>query len=305
MKLINGFDLMEYAKERGYILPAFNTTNMEMTYGIVKGLCSADLPGYVQISSNNLRLSNPFVIADLVRDAVKNIDTPIGLHLDHGKSFEDVKACVDAGFTSIMIDMSHLPFEENMKQSKRAADYCHMYGIPVEVELGALAGKEDDIVNEDNGKTDPRQVPIFVEGTGCDTLAVAIGNVHGLGLTPQIDIPLLEEIRQALPEVKLMVLEPFVLPGDATDSTPEAPQRWETFHREVALRAAAAQRVARKHHACFVPLQARFDAASARGGRGYWLMDGVHPTAMGHELIARAWMEAFRQASNDEWEGKA
>lgn len=116
---------------------------------------------------------------------------------------------------------------------------------------------------------------------------------------------LLEEIRQALPEVKLMVLEPFVLPGDATDSTPEAPRRWETFHREVALRAAAAQRVARKHHACFVPLQARFDAASARGGRGYWLMDGVHPTAMGHELIARAWMEAFRQASNDEWEGKA
>lgn len=196
MKLINGFDLMEYAKERGYILPAFNTTNMEMTYGIVRGLRNADLPGYVQISSNNLRLSNPFVIADLVRDAVKDSDTPIGLHLDHGKSFEDVKACVDAGFTSIMIDMSHLPFEENMKQSKRAADYCHMYGIPVEVELGALAGKEDDIVNEENGKTDPKQVPVFVEGTGCDTLAVAIGNVHGLGLTPRIDIPLLEEIRQ-------------------------------------------------------------------------------------------------------------
>ena len=196
MKLINGFDLMAYAKERGYILPAFNTTNMEMTYGIVKGLRNADLPGYVQISSNNLRLSNPFVIADLVRDAVKDSDTPIGLHLDHGKSFDDVKACVDAGFTSIMIDMSHLPFEENMKQSKRAADYCHMYGIPVEVELGALAGKEDDIVNEENGKTDPKQVPVFVEGTGCDTLAVAIGNVHGIGLTPQIDIPLLEEIRQ-------------------------------------------------------------------------------------------------------------
>ncbi len=196
MKLINGFDLMEYARERGHILPAFNTTNMEMTYGIVKGLQNAELPGYVQISSNNLRLSNPFVIADLVRDAVKDSDTPIGLHLDHGKSFADVKACVDAGFTSIMIDMSHLPFEENMRQSKRAAEYCHLYGIPVEVELGALAGKEDDIVNEDNGKTDPKQVPIFVEGTGCDTLAVAIGNVHGLGLTPQIDIPLLEEIRQ-------------------------------------------------------------------------------------------------------------
>ncbi|MBQ6373849.1 MAG: class II aldolase [Clostridia bacterium] len=196
MKLINGFELMAYAKERGYILPAFNTTNMEMTYGIVRGLCQAQLPGYVQISSNNLRLSNPYVIADLVRDAVKGKETPIGLHLDHGKSFEDVKACIDAGFTSIMIDMSHLPFEENMRESKRAAAYCHMYGIPVEVELGALAGKEDDIVNEDDGKTDPAQVPIFVEGTGCDTLAVAIGNVHGLGMTPQIDIPLLEEIRK-------------------------------------------------------------------------------------------------------------
>ena len=196
MKLINGFDLMAYAKERGYILPAFNTTNMEMTYGIVRGLCEANLPGYVQISSNNLRLSNPYAIADMVRDAVKGKETPIGLHLDHGKSFEDVKACIDAGFTSIMIDMSHLPFEENMRESKRVAEYCHMYGIPVEVELGALAGKEDDIVNEDDGKTDPAQVPIFVEGTGCDTLAVAIGNVHGLGLLPQIDIPLLEEIRQ-------------------------------------------------------------------------------------------------------------
>ena len=196
MKLINGFELMAYARERGYILPAFNTTNMEMTYGIVRGLCEARLPGYVQISSNNLRLSNPYVIADLVRDAVKNRETPIGLHLDHGKSFDDVKACIDAGFTSIMIDMSHLPFEENMRESKRAAEYCHMYGIPVEVELGALAGKEDDIVSEENGKTNPAQVPVFVEGTGCDTLAVAIGNVHGLGLTPEIDIPLLEEIRK-------------------------------------------------------------------------------------------------------------
>ena len=196
MKLINGFELMAYARERGYILPAFNTTNMEMTYGIVRGLCEARLPGYVQISSNNLRLSNPYVIADLVRDAVKNRETPIGLHLDHGKSFEDVKTCIDAGFTSIMIDMSHLPFEENMRESKRVAEYCHMYGIPVEVELGALAGKEDDIVSEENGKTNPAQVPVFVEGTGCDTLAVAIGNVHGLGMTPHIDIPLLEEIRK-------------------------------------------------------------------------------------------------------------
>ena len=168
MKLINGFDLMKYAVERGLVLPAFNTTNLELTYAIAKGLMAADLPGYIQISSNNLRLSNPYIIAEMARDAVKNSETPIGLHLDHGKSFADVKACVDAGFTSIMVDMSKLPFEENMKESKKAADYCHFYGLPVEVELGSLAGKEDDIIGEDGGKTDPDMVAEFVEGTGCD-----------------------------------------------------------------------------------------------------------------------------------------
>ena len=196
MKLINGFDLMKYAVERGLVLPAFNTTNLELTYAIAKGLMAADLPGYIQISSNNLRLSNPYIIAEMARDAVKNSETPIGLHLDHGKSFADVKACVDAGFTSIMVDMSHLPFEENMKESKRAADYCHFYGLPVEVELGALAGKEDDIIGEDGGKTDPDMVAEFVEGTGCDTLAVAVGNVHGFDVQPQIDIPLLAKISE-------------------------------------------------------------------------------------------------------------
>lgn len=196
MKLINGFDLMEYARKRGLVLPAFNTTNLELTYAIAEGLMKAGLPGYIQISSNNLRLSNPFIIADIARDAVKISETPIGLHLDHGKSFSDVKKCVDAGFTSIMVDMSHLPFEENMKESKKAADYCHFYGLPVEVELGSLAGKEDDIIGEDGGKTDPALVEEFVTGTGCDTLAVSVGNVHGFDVEPVIDIPLLKKISE-------------------------------------------------------------------------------------------------------------
>ena len=116
MKLINGFDLMDYAKKRGLILPAFNTTNLEMTYAIAKGLDAAKLPGYIQISSNNLRLSNPRIIAEIAKDAASRYETPIGLHLDHGRSFEDVKACVDAGFTSIMVDASALPFEENIRR---------------------------------------------------------------------------------------------------------------------------------------------------------------------------------------------
>ena len=196
MKLVNGFDLVAYAKKNGYVLPAFNTTNLEMTYAIANGLMEANLPGYIQISSNNLRLSNPYVIAMIAKDAVKKSEIPIGLHLDHGKSFEDVKACVDAGFTSIMIDMSHLPFEENIRESKRAAEYCHFYGIPVEVELGALRGKEEDIVNEGECKTDPDMVAEYVSKTECDLLAVSVGNVHGLCLNPQIDIPLLEKINQ-------------------------------------------------------------------------------------------------------------
>ncbi|MDY4474820.1 class II aldolase [Mitsuokella sp.] len=199
MKLVNGFDLMEYAKEKGYVLPAFNTTNMEMTFAIVRGLNEAKLPGYVQISSNNLRLSDPQTIAYLVEKAQRDQDTPIGLHLDHGKSFEDVKACVDAGFTSIMIDASQLPYDENIAAVRRAADYCHFYGIPVEAELGAIGGKEDDIVNESNAKTNPDMVADFVERTRCDTLAVAVGNVHGLVAKPHIDLPLLAKLAAVSP----------------------------------------------------------------------------------------------------------
>lgn len=199
MKIVNGFDLMNYAKKRGLMLPAFNTTNMEMTYAIAKGLNKAGLPGYIQISSNNLRLSNPEVIAYLTKDALKDSDIPIGLHLDHGKSYEDVKACVNAGFTSIMIDASHLPFEENIKEVQRAVEYCHFYGVPVEAELGCLQGKEEDIVNEADAKTDPDMVADFVAQTGCDLLAVAIGNVHGLDITPKVDLPLLEKISKVSP----------------------------------------------------------------------------------------------------------
>lgn len=199
MKIANGFDIMNYAKRHGIMLLAFNTTNLEMTYAIVKGLNKAELPGYVQISSNNLRLSNPDVITYITQQAMKDSDVPIALHLDHGKSYEDVKACVNAGFTSIMIDASHLPLEENIKEVQRAVEYCHFYGVPVEAELGALQGKEEDIVNEADCKTDPDMVADFVERTGCDLLAVSVGNVHGFDLTPKVDLPLLEKISKVSP----------------------------------------------------------------------------------------------------------
>ncbi len=199
MKIVNGFDIMEYAKTNNYILPAFNTTNLEMTYAIAKGLNEAKLPGYIQISSNNLRLSNPDAIVYLTRNALKKTDVPISLHLDHGKSYGDVKACVDAGFTSIMIDASHLSFEDNIKTVKKAVEYCHFYGVPAEAELGSIRGKEEDIVSEADAKTDPDLVSDFVERTKCDLLAVSVGNVHGLDLTPNIDLPLLKKLSEISP----------------------------------------------------------------------------------------------------------
>ena len=204
MKIANGYDLMDYAARHRYLLPSFNTTNMEMTYAIAKGLNNAGYPGYIQISSNNLRLSSPEAIAALTKDALKDSDMPIALHLDHGKTYEDVKACVNAGFTSIMIDASHLSYEDNIRETKRAVEYCHFYGIPVEAELGALQGKEEDIVNECDCKTDPAQAADFVARTGCDLLAVSIGNVHGLEMTPKIDLPLLEELAKVCPVPMVM-----------------------------------------------------------------------------------------------------
>lgn len=204
MKITNGYDLMDYAARHRYLLPSFNTTNMEMTYAIAKGLNLAGYPGYIQISSNNLRLSSPEAIVALTKDALKDSDMPIALHLDHGKTYEDVKACVNAGFTSIMIDASHLSYEDNIRETKRAVEYCHFYGIPVEAELGALQGKEEDIVNECDCKTDPAQAADFVTRTGCDLLAVSIGNVHGLEMTPKIDLPLLEELAKVCPVPMVM-----------------------------------------------------------------------------------------------------
>jgi len=204
MKIVNGYDLMNYAKRHKKLLPSFNTTNMEMTYAIAKGLNDSHLPGYIQISSNNLRLSSVEAIVALTRDALKDSDVPVALHLDHGKTYEDVKACVNAGFTSIMIDASHLSYEENIQETRKAVEYCHFYGVPVEAELGALQGKEEDIVNEAESKTDPALVENFVKQTGCDLLAVSVGNVHGLEMTPKIDLPLLKELDNVCPVPMVM-----------------------------------------------------------------------------------------------------
>jgi len=201
MRLVNGFTLMKYAKENNLVLPAFNTTNYELTLAIVQAFEHTGLGGYIQISSNNLKLSNPEIIANMVSLIVKkeNISVPISLHLDHGKSFEDVKNCIDAGFTSIMFDASNLPLDENIAAVRRVVEYAHYFGIPVEAEIGGIKGKEDEEVSTVDDKTKPEDVQYFVEQTKCDTVAVSIGNVHGLDLAPELDFELLEEIERVTP----------------------------------------------------------------------------------------------------------
>lgn len=199
MALIDSIDLSKIARGNGWLLPAYNTTNMEMTLGILDGLQCAGMPGILQIAPTNVRLSSYEMIASIVSHASKDYVVPTCLHLDHGKTLEDVRQAVAAGFTSVMIDGAALPFEENIRFSRQAVDYCHCYGVPVEAELGAICGKEDDHVSEADLKTDPDQVVEFVERSGCDLLAVSIGNVHGLEDSPRIDLGLLEKIARITP----------------------------------------------------------------------------------------------------------
>lgn len=199
MPLLNMNDLVKIAHNHDVMLPAFNTTNMEMTLAIMDAFEQNGMPGIVQIAPTNIKLTGYDFIAEVAKRAISDYTVPIALHLDHGKTLDDVRQAVNAGFTSIMIDGAALPFEENIRFSRQAVDFCHASGVPVEAELGAIKGKEDDHVSEADCKTDPDQVAEFVERTGCDLLAVSIGNVHGLEDTPKIDLDHLAKIAAVSP----------------------------------------------------------------------------------------------------------
>lgn len=199
MPLVNGFTLLDIIKERKVVAGAFNTTNLETTVGILKAIEESGIPTFIQVAPTNITLAGYDYIVDMVSRYAKNMDTPVALHLDHGKSFEDVKKATRAGFTSVMIDGAAFDFEENIAFTKKAVDFAKGYGIPVEAELGAILGKEDDHVSEADSKTNPEQVREFVERTGCDILAISVGNVHGLEDEPKIDFELLKEINEVSP----------------------------------------------------------------------------------------------------------
>ncbi|WP_142423081.1 MULTISPECIES: class II aldolase [Bacteria] len=199
MPLVNGYTLLDIIKERKVIAGAFNTTNLETTVGILQAVEKSGIPTFIQVAPTNISLAGYDYLVDMVSRYAENMDTPIALHLDHGKKFEDVKKAIRAGFTSVMIDGAAFDFEENIAFTKKAVDFAKAYGVPVEAELGAILGKEDDHVSEADCKTDPTQVKEFVERTGCNMLAISVGNVHGLEDEPKIDFSLLKEINEVSP----------------------------------------------------------------------------------------------------------
>lgn len=199
MPLVSGFDVLRRIKEQQVIAGAFNTTNIETTMGILDAFEVSGIPGFIQLTPNNLKFVDFAYIADIVRRKAKEMTVPVALHLDHGRNFEDVKHAIEAGFTSVMIDGSELPYEENIALTKKAADYAKLFNIPLEAELGAISGREGAVSLEEAFHTDPEQLKDFVERTGCSSVAVSVGNVHGLNTTAQLDFELLERLSQASP----------------------------------------------------------------------------------------------------------
>ncbi|MDR0530834.1 MAG: class II fructose-1,6-bisphosphate aldolase [Oscillospiraceae bacterium] len=206
MPLVTTADMFRSAYEGGYAIGAFNVNNMEIIQGIVQAGQALRAPLILQVSKGARAYANHAYLVKLVEAAIETTGLPIALHLDHGPDYATCKSCIDGGFSSVMIDGSHLPYEENVAETKRVVEYAHAHGVTVEGELGQLAGVEDDVsVNaEDASYTKPEQVQDFVGRTGVDSLAIAIGTSHGAykfkpGQNPQLRFDILEEVGRRLP----------------------------------------------------------------------------------------------------------
>jgi fructose-bisphosphate aldolase class II len=204
MPLVNTIDMFKKAYEGGYAIGAFNVNNMEIVQGITEAAKEVNAPLILQVSSGARKYANHTYLMKLIEAAIIETDLPIAVHLDHGDSFELCKSCIDGGFTSVMIDGSHLPFEENIALTKKVVEYAHAHGVTVEGELGRLAGIEDavNVSAEDAQFTRPEEVEEFVGRTGVDSLAIAIGTSHGafkFSGEPKLRFDILEEIQKKLP----------------------------------------------------------------------------------------------------------
>ena len=212
MALVTTTDMFKKAYEGGYAIGAFNVNNMEIVQGITEAAGELKSPIILQVSAGARKYANHTYLTKLVEAALIENDIPIALHLDHGADFEICKSCIDGGFTSVMIDGSHHSFNDNIELTKKVVDYAHSKGVVVEGELGQLAGIEDDVnvSAEDASYTQPDEVEEFVDRTGVDSLAIAIGTSHGAfkfkpGQKPQLRFDILDEISKRLPNFPIVL----------------------------------------------------------------------------------------------------
>ena len=208
MPLTGPSSMFERAYKEGYAVGAFNVNNMEIIQGIMQAGAQENAPLILQVSAGARKYAGQNYIIKLIEAALMDTDLPVVLHLDHGPDFELCKTCIDGGFTSVMIDGSHLPYEENIAVTKQVVDYAHERGVWVEAELGRIEGVEEDVVAEKTIYTDPDQAVEFVERTGCDSLAIAIGTSHGAYKfkgEAKLDFPRLEKITRLMPGYPLVL----------------------------------------------------------------------------------------------------
>jgi len=212
MALVTTKKMFQMAYQNGYAVGAFNVNNMEITQGIVEAIAEEKAPLILQISKGARDYAKMSYLRAIIDVAVKeNPSIPICMHLDHGDTFELCKQCVDDGYTSVMIDASHYPFEENIKLTKQVVQYAHDHGVVVEAELGQLGGIEEHVKGVDDVSahlTDPDQAVEFVKKTGCDSLAVAVGTSHGaykFKVEPKLAFDVIEKIQRLLPRFPLVM----------------------------------------------------------------------------------------------------
>ncbi|HHY42685.1 MAG TPA: class II fructose-1,6-bisphosphate aldolase [Thermoanaerobacterales bacterium] len=222
MPLVTSKDMFKKAYEGKYAIGAFNVNNMEIIQGIVEAAVEEKSPIILQVSAGARKYARPIYLKKLVEAAIEDTDIPIVLHLDHGESFEICKACIDDGFTSVMIDGSKYPFEQNVELTKKVVDYAHERGVVVEAELGRLAGIEDavKVSEKDAILTDPDEAVEFVERTGVDSLAIAIGTSHGAYKfkgEPKLDFERLEKISNMLPGFPIVLHGASSVPREFVD----------------------------------------------------------------------------------------
>jgi len=228
--LVNTKDMFAKAVKGGYAIPAYNFNNMEQMQAIIMACVETKSPVILQVSSGARKYANSNLLRNMARGAVEyahelGYDIPIVLHLDHGDSFELCVDCIENGFSSVMIDGSHLPYDENVALTKKVCEYAHKHGVTVEGELGVLAGVEDEVSHEHSNYTQPEEVEDFVKKTGVDSLAISIGTSHGrtkftpaqctknadgVLIPPPLRFDILEQIEKRIPGF------PIVLHGSSS-----------------------------------------------------------------------------------------